>query len=296
LVGVYEATRAERDRRRYSPDAFWISGLETLASGERYSWDGLRRGVDPARPCVIFQATLAGHGRYESTEAAGGAERIDAGRAFVAVVPGPHRYYLPDDATDGWTFFWLMLRHPYVVARIAERQRLTGAGMAATVLELAPESGLLARAVALFADGFTNVFDEEAACFAFLTEFERHVHLSTSAVADSEKDDERDSLLARARALFQSDPTRPVGVADLARAESMSRTRYSHHFKAVTGQPPAHYIARIRLEEVARRLAQTDATLARIASETGFADANHLCKAFRRRFHLSPGAYRRQMR
>jgi transcriptional regulator GlxA family with amidase domain len=55
-------------------------------------------------------------------------------------------------------------------------------------------------------------------------------------------------------------------------------------------------MAQVRLEEVARQLVQTDATLATVASETGFADANHLCKAFRRHYHLSPGTFRKQMR
>ena len=55
-------------------------------------------------------------------------------------------------------------------------------------------------------------------------------------------------------------------------------------------------MTQVRLEEVACRLAQTDVTLAALASETGFADANHLCKVFRRYYHLSPGAFRKQMR
>jgi len=30
-----------------------------------------------------------------------------------------------------------------------------------------------------------------------------------------------------------------------------------------------------------------------VAAQTGFSDANHLCKAFRKRFQTSPAIYRR---
>jgi len=47
----------------------------------------------------------------------------------------------------------------------------------------------------------------------------------------------------------------------------------------------------VRLEEALKRL-RTGAKLETIAAQTGFADANHFCKVFRRHFLSSPGAYR----
>lgn len=73
-------------------------------------------------------------------------------------------------------------------------------------------------------------------------------------------------------------------------------THFSHYFRAVTGLPPARFVTQIRLEEVTRCLLETNHTLETIAAATGFADAKHLCKVFRRHYHLSPGAFRRQMR
>jgi transcriptional regulator GlxA family with amidase domain len=51
----------------------------------------------------------------------------------------------------------------------------------------------------------------------------------------------------------------------------------------------------VRLQEVSRRLVHSKEKLEAIARATGFADANHLCKVFRRHRHLSPGEFRRQM-
>jgi len=70
---------------------------------------------------------------------------------------------------------------------------------------------------------------------------------------------------------------------------------YSHRFGRATGLSPAVFIQSVRLNEVRRLLRDSAEPLKAIAEETGFADANHLCKAFRRDCHMSPGVYRRQM-
>lgn len=274
--------------RRYAPTVLTLGGLETRNQSERYHWDGLQRGADLAHPFVLFQVTLTGHGIFEDQRS--GTERLTSGRGFAAVIPSAHRYYLPEDSPE-WTFFWIILRHPYLARRIGERQQAVGSG--AAVLDLAPDSPLLLRAISLLTDRFTDLFAEEAALFQFLIEYERHVH--TRLASTPTELSERERLLTALRRQVLGALSQPLAVVDAARTEGMSRTQFSHHFKSVTGIAPAAYMAQIRLEEAARRLAQTDITLAALAQETGFADANHLCKVFRRHYHLSPGAFRRQM-
>jgi AraC-like DNA-binding protein len=276
--------------RRYAPGALTVSGLETRRQSEaRYHWDGMRRGADPAHPFVLFQVTLGGQGAYEDRR--GGKERLTVGRAFIVVIPSAHRYYLPEESPD-WTFFWLILRHPYLARRIGERQQRVGA--AATVLDLQSGSPLMQEIIALLADRAADPFAEEAAVFRFLIEYERHVHAASSTPARDS--DASGMLLETLRDRVLTDLTHPVSVEEVAKGEGMSRTRYSHYFKVNTGISPAAFMTQVRLEEVARRLAQTDVTLAALARETGFADANHLCKVFRRHYHLSPGTFRQQMR
>ena len=89
---------------------------------------------------------------------------------------------------------------------------------------------------------------------------------------------------------------RSLEIGELAEQHGMSRSNYSHKFKSVTGFSPASYVQTVRLEEAAHRLMRSDLKLEAIALQTGFADANHFCKVFRRRFHLSPGEFRRQIR
>jgi AraC-like DNA-binding protein len=269
---------------QFRPGAPLLRGLETRRVGDRYFWDGMKRDGDPARPFVVFQATLAGAGVFEWH---GTAEPLPPGRAFTALIPSTHRYYLPADAPP-WSFFFLIVRHPYAVARVAERLRQG----VRPVLDLAPDAELLARAVRLFEGDFSDRYAEELALFAFLMAYERHA----DAAESPRPPEPGDRLREEARRFVTDRLERPADVSELATAYGMSRTRFSHYFRDATGEGPAHFMARVRLEEVARRLLQTDAPLAALARETGFADANHLCKAFRRVYGTTPGAYRRQAR
>jgi AraC-like DNA-binding protein len=67
----------------------------------------------------------------------------------------------------------------------------------------------------------------------------------------------------------------------------------SSRFRQVYGQSIGDYVRRRRLEHAARLLCSTEATAAAIAVECGFADQSHLTRLFRRRFGVTPSAYRR---
>lgn len=271
--------------RSFAPTALIVAGLESLPPGASYSWDGLKRGGDAAEPYLILQITLGGSGVFE---AHGQVQTLAAGDAFAAIVPGPHRYYLPACGA-GWQFFWVLVRHPYLAGRIRERQ--AEQGMAASVLHLAPDSPLVASAVRLFTGEGADALGQEQAAFDLLFRYERQVQAQVSPPAP-----ERDALLSDLRRYTKNNLTRSFGVEEVARQWNLSRSHFSRHVKALTGQTPADLIAEVRLEEAARRLTHTDDTLTQIARATGFADANHLCKVFRRRYRLTPGTFRRQMR
>ncbi|HMF43630.1 MAG TPA: helix-turn-helix transcriptional regulator, partial [Polyangia bacterium] len=84
-----------------------------------------------------------------------------------------------------------------------------------------------------------------------------------------------------------------VGV--LAAEHGMSRSAYSHFFRARTGTSPAHFMTEIRIQEAERLLVTTRQPIAEIAGACGFADATHFGKVFRRLRHQSPAVYRRSL-
>ena len=269
----------------YLADLTLHAGLDTETDPGRYVWDGQRRGADPAHPFVVFQYTLDGRGRYAAD---GQAYSVTAGTAFAAVIPSAHVYSLPPESTS-WTFFFLILRHPYVVGRIRQAQADLG-----PLLTLSESDVLLARAVSLYEGAVTHAFRDawalEAALFDFLFEYERLAQRLRYPAA------EREALLEDVRRYVRAQAGRPVDVSELARLRGQSRSHFSRGFKAATGQAPAQWVRQVQLEEATRRLLDGDQKLEAVARASGFANANHLCKFFRRHYHLSPGEFRRQMR
>lgn len=84
-------------------------------------------------------------------------------------------------------------------------------------------------------------------------------------------------------------------MAEVADAHFISRRRLYQVFDDVA-TTPADYLRELRLEEVARLLADvsTHRTIATIARESGFGDATTLTRAFRRQFGTTPHEYRAQ--
>jgi len=268
---------------RFGSDVDVYAGLEERTVPSAYRWDGLKRGGDAQHPYIVFQYGLDGWGAYAD---AGGETRILPGMAFSAVVPSSHRYFLPE-ASGRWLFFFLIVHHPYVVERMIERHKTCR-----PVFTIAPESLLAAKTVALF-EGvcqgtFPDRFALEQTQFEFLLEYERFAHRLQHPQEESQR------LLERVRRHVLAHLDQAFGVEELARLWEMSRSHFSHHFSDVTGLSPAQYVVRVRLQEAAHRLTVTRDKLETIARQTGFADANHFCKVFRRHYHVSPGEFRRQ--
>jgi AraC-like DNA-binding protein len=255
------------------------AGVEERREIDQYSWNGLHRGGNPMRPFAIVQYTLEGNGRFEQRDKAW---TLREGSCFIAIVPSAHRYYLPEDSSS-WTFLWMRTAHEYVVRRLAHIcQRFS------PVLHLPAESVPAMRLIGLFetisTTGFRDSLAVEQSLLDFTLEFERFAQASRFQAGQTVLDEVRRRVLARLR--------RPVAISELAQAAGMSASHYSHYFKAATGLSPLEHVTEIRLQEIARRLTLTHDTLKKIASDTGFADSNHLCKVFRRRFHTSPGRFR----
>lgn len=279
-----QAERLARQGATAAADPSLLAGVETRDDPRQYDWDGRRRGGRADRPFFVFQYTLDGWGIYEDDA---GARRVLPGHAFTAVIPGDHRYFLPADAPS-WTFAFILIHHPYIVQRVQDAARSLG-----PVMAIAPSSPLVIQMLRLMeiakSRESVDPLTREQAMFDFLFAYERQVRQQLHPQR------QRQALLEATRNWVLQRINKPIEVDALASGYQMSRSHFSHHFKAVTGLSPARFITTVRLEQAMRRLANPDLKLQRIARECGFADANHFCKVFRRHYHMSPGAFRRQI-
>lgn len=101
-----------------------------------------------------------------------------------------------------------------------------------------------------------------------------------------------DREIAGAIRFIQQNAGRPLSVADVVRATSLSRRALYDRFARATGRCVSEYIRGVRAARAARLLLETTAPVARIAATLQFPDEKNFARFFRRERGLSPREYR----
>lgn len=103
-----------------------------------------------------------------------------------------------------------------------------------------------------------------------------------------------DPRLAKALAAIHEDPARAWELSDMASLAGMSRARFAVHFREVTGDTPANYLAAWRIS-LAQALLRTGRALKHVASDVGYGSPSALTRAFVRMTGSAPRAWLRQV-
>lgn len=83
-----------------------------------------------------------------------------------------------------------------------------------------------------------------------------------------------------------------LSLESLAQQTGFSPYHFARLFHQATGESPHQFVLRQRVESAQHLLKETDAPLAHIALESGFANQSHLTRIFKRHLGLTPRAYR----
>jgi len=110
-----------------------------------------------------------------------------------------------------------------------------------------------------------------------------------STVAQSESG----KLVQKVLAYIERNAVKGIGVEEVARRFKVSRSLLELRFREFQGESVYEAMLRIRLEEVKRRLRNTDAPIAEITRECGWANPTPPKTLFRKRFGLSMRAFRK---
>ena len=86
----------------------------------------------------------------------------------------------------------------------------------------------------------------------------------------------------------------PIEIRRLAALVHLSVSQFERRFRKAFGISPLKHVTNVRLRAAARRLAETNDTIASIALDCGFYDHSHLTRTFRRHYGASPREYRRR--
>ncbi len=84
-----------------------------------------------------------------------------------------------------------------------------------------------------------------------------------------------------------------VSIDALAASCYLSKSRFSHIFKEVTGKSPLEYVMQMRLQRAKDMLLHTGLPIGRIAREAGYDDQNYFSRLFRRETGMTPSEFRK---
>lgn len=259
-------------------------GSNTFQKGADYHWNGLQRKCSQWHPQVLFQHTLSGWGKFTREKKSWS---VGPGQAFITIIPSDHIYELPPES-PGWSFFFLTFQHPYIAERISNTlEKHCG------FITLAENSPLILKSVDLIkltqSGLLTNPHEEESHLLDWMCSAENTLEEATRPLH------EKDIWQTRVRTILEQDLASPLSIDDLARQLNLSRSHFTRLFTQKTGISPASFITALRLHHVEEALRLTDNNLTDIALDFGYADANHLCKVFKRHYGITPGNFRKQL-
>jgi AraC-like DNA-binding protein len=280
LTRLFSVKRRVPSPYRGQPRLFFGTGR--LSKGAHYEWDGQKRDRSPKHPQLLFQYTFGGCGLFTRANVR---HRMQKGRAFFAVIPSPHVYRLPPES-PGWNFFYLMFQHPYTVNRIAAAlEQHSG------VISLDENHPLITKSadlIRLTQNGvFADSYEEEAHIFDWMCAAERELREPGASRKESHV------WQNRVLAVLSKNPGAPLSIEELAAYFDLSRSHFTRIFKEKTGDNPAAFITQFRIHQIEQDLRLTGKTLAEIACDHGYGDISRLCKVFRKKYGMTPGAYRR---
>lgn len=243
---------------------------------EVYSWDGLQRGT---APFLVIQHTIVGEGRLDF---AGVEHRLVPGQTMVLSMPHAHRYWL--ERGGRWEYFWMVLNGREAL-RLA-REIIDATGPVITLP--APVIDRLAGACLTLVDR-PDITPGEASVAAYAAMAALHDGVfGTSATPEPKIS----PAIARVVAHIEANLMATLQVERLATIAAMSRGHFVRQFSATLGMAPSEFVLERRMERIERLLLATDMSVVSIARATGFADANYLGKAFRRKRGVAPLEYR----
>lgn len=102
-----------------------------------------------------------------------------------------------------------------------------------------------------------------------------------------------DRQIVQAARFISSHYMDPITAADIAAAADFSPNYLSRKFREAAGIGVHEYLVFIRLQHAALELIATDDSVTEIAFRCGFSDSNYFKDAFKKKYGLTPSAYRK---
>ncbi|MDZ4821815.1 MAG: XylR family transcriptional regulator [Planctomycetota bacterium] len=104
-----------------------------------------------------------------------------------------------------------------------------------------------------------------------------------------------DPIVAQALRFIRKQARYGCGVEDVCLHVGVSRRTLERRMRAIVGRSPLEEIRSVKVDCVRQLVLETDLSLEKIAHLSGFSHAQDVIEAFRNRFHMTPGQFRRSV-
>ncbi|NUU74971.1 helix-turn-helix domain-containing protein [Paenibacillus xylanilyticus] len=256
----------------------FAAGCDSITNPS-YHWDGLERTDGPL---LLFQYTLSGEGIYESGKQR---HRITGGQAFLAEIPGPHRYYYHADSKDPWEFLFLLFR-PNLILPLWRKFLREAGEVPYLPVDCSPVKLLRMIVNDAAAGRISDPFIASSSVYQFITELAR---LQVTTLRNRNNWSEN---VQRAAEFIENNYAQMISIDQLSEHVSLSKYHLIRRFSASTGLTPGAYLTRIRTEKAMELLRGTGLSIEAIAERVGYSSGSYFIKAFRTMTGLTPGEFR----
>ncbi|ASP46520.1 AraC family transcriptional regulator [Cognaticolwellia beringensis] len=82
----------------------------------------------------------------------------------------------------------------------------------------------------------------------------------------------------------------------VAKQVNISRSHFARQFRQHTGFSVIEYLLKVRCDAVAKLLASSNTDITEVAFATGFSNLSHFYRHFKRRYGITPGAFRQMIK
>ncbi|WP_342573120.1 AraC family transcriptional regulator [Paenibacillus sp. FSL R5-0749] len=244
-----------------------------------YHWDGLERSDGPL---LLFQYTTSGEGVFESNNCI---HHVSAGQAFLAEIPGAHRYYYDSASKEPWEFLFLLFRPTLILSHW--RKFLREAGEVPYLPVDCTPIRLLRMIVTDAAAGrITDPLIASSSVYQFMTELTR---LQRTTLRNRENWSENIQIAVE---YIENNYSKMISIDHLAEYVSLSKYHFIRRFSSSTGLTPGAYLTRVRTEKALELLRGTTLSIEVIAEQVGYSSGSYFIKAFRSITGVTPGEFR----
>lgn len=237
----------------------------------------------------LFYYVISGQGRLDSTDRDGITHRyeLEPDQGFL-ICPGQINTYSAHES-DPWKYVWL----EFDGLRVAEY--LDGAGLRFSqplYRPRTPAQGQAVRDAMLYIAGRPKQSPLHLIGHLYL--FLDGLIQSSSTQKPLRGGQLKDFYIQEAITYMEHNYQRELTVEEIAGVCKLNRSYFSKLFKENMGCPPQEFLIRLRLSKAAELMKTTGRSIGDVSALCGYPNQLHFSRAFKKRYGMSPRAWRNQ--